>query len=174
MHRLARRTKQFLIRTGAGCTAVLILTADAAGACTGNPVQYASEINRRLETKELRELYSFEFSDAFKARYSFGEFANNVTNVQDSLRIGASRGRSFDGRTISRPSITGVWYPTQIGSHVESRELPATVAIGVIVDLEFLTTSEYGKVRQKTQIVCTGDQWKVQGFWYQPSGSLIR
>jgi hypothetical protein len=174
MHRLARCARRTLIRMASGCAAVLLVGADAAGACTDSPIQYASTINRRLETQELRELYSFEFSDAFKARYSFGEFANNVANVQDSLRIGASRGRSFDGRTISRPSITGVWYPTQLGSHAESRELPPVVAVGVVVDLEFLTTSEYGKVRQKTQIVCAGDQWKVQGFWYQPSGSFSR
>jgi hypothetical protein len=130
MHRLAYCAGWALIRIGSACAAGLLAAADAAGACTDSPIEYASTINRRLETQQLRELYAREFSDAFKARHSFGEFSNNVTNVQDSLRIGGNRGRSFDGREIARPSIIGVWYPTHLGSHAESRELPPVATQG--------------------------------------------
>ena len=151
------------------------LAASGEAMCQGvSSSGYALDISSKLESTSepsfLRAVYDREFTVPFKMRFSFGEFYRDLTAIHRRLTIGPNGTRALQSRALNSPEVVATWSNTS-GPVRPTQSLGIGQQMGDLVDVEFFTTSSVGKIRQKLQIACLPDGWRVNGIWYFPSGS---
>ena len=139
--------------------------------CPGDPSRHALSVFSKLESAEDMEVlemyYNREFSPLFRSQYTFGDFYQNIAQIQKRLGIGAVNGRAFARRALTHPQVVAE-STFALGRPLMYPDSPTQASR--TLDLEFYTTSAVGKIRQKIQLVCWEKEWKVQGIWYLPLG----
>lgn len=146
-------------------------------ACSNELKSYAQSVFKTLESTRdqgyLEKYYEAEFTSEFKGRYPFNEVYGGLISIHSRLGIGTFGGKDIEQRALSLPQITGVMdsnVAPQKKIDVETESIPFHRQHGKLVGLEFFTSSKVGKIRQRIALVCVGNEWKVQGFWYEPLG----
>ena len=90
-------------------------------------------------------------------------------------------------RSLSRLEITNVtdYNPSKQNFDIETDPqvlgragnsvgtMPTYDHKGKLIQLELYTSSKVGKIRQRINIACWRDEWKVQGIWYDSLGASI-